>query len=88
MDLWKGPALASQAAKRLNSNQTPAWKKFARIVAWPLMTGWPDEGRRIVQGPILRRLIDRTALTKGRGLTILNAGAGEGSFSPLLLSIP
>jgi SAM-dependent methyltransferase len=72
----------------LNSNQTPAWKKLARIVAWPLMTGWPDEGRRIVQGPILSRLVDRTALTRARGLTILNAGAGEGSFSPLLLSIP
>ena len=72
----------------MNSNQAPAWKKLARVVAWPLMTGWPDEGRRIVQGPILRRLIDRTALTGTRGLTILNAGAGEGSFSPLLLAIP
>jgi SAM-dependent methyltransferase len=72
----------------MNSNSTPTWKKLARIVAWPLRTGWPDEGRRIVQGPILRRLIDRAALTKARGLTILNAGAGEGLFSPLLLSIP
>src|SRR5260370_12022447 len=67
---------------------TPAWKKLARIVLWPLMPGWPDEARRIVQGPMLSRLIDRTALTPARGLTILNAGAGEGSFSPLLLRIP
>ena len=67
---------------------TPAWKKLARIVLWPLMPGWPDEARRIVQGPMLSRLIDRTALTSARGLTILNAGAGEGSFSPLLLAIP
>jgi ubiquinone/menaquinone biosynthesis C-methylase UbiE len=37
---------------------------------------------------MLSRLIDRTALTSARGLTILNAGAGEGSFSPLLLAIP
>ncbi len=66
---------------------TPTWKKLARIVAWPLSSGWPDEARRIVQGPTLSRLIDRTALTP-RGLTILNAGAGEGSFSPLLLAIP
>src|SRR5258708_12051247 len=67
---------------------TPAWKKLARIVLWPLMPGWPDEARRIVQGPMLSRLIDRTALTPTRRLTILNAGAGEGSFSPLLLAIP
>jgi ubiquinone/menaquinone biosynthesis C-methylase UbiE len=37
---------------------------------------------------MLSRLIDRTALMPARGLTILNAGAGEGSFSPLLLAIP
>src|SRR5712692_4175749 len=67
---------------------TPGWKKLARIVAWPLKSGWPDEARRIVQGPRLRRLIDRTALAPGRALTILNAGAGEGSFSPMLLAIP
>jgi SAM-dependent methyltransferase len=67
---------------------TPAWKKLARIVAWPLMPGWPDEARRIVQGPMLSRLIDRTALAPALGLTILNAGAGEGSFSPLLLAVP
>jgi len=66
---------------------TPAWKKLARIVAWPLMPGWPDEARRIVQGPELSGLIERTALTP-HGLTILNAGGGEGSFSPLLLAIP
>lgn len=64
------------------------WKKLARIILWPLRTGWPDEGRRIVQGPIFSRLIDRTTLTPARGLTILNAGAGEGSFSRLLLAIP
>ena len=68
--------------------RTPAWKKLARIVAWPLLTGWPDEARRIVQGPILSRLIARTALAPARDLTILNAGAGEGSFSSLLLAIP
>ena len=68
--------------------RTPAWKKLARIVAWPLRSGWPDEARRIVQGPILSRMIARSSLTPRRGLTILNAGAGEGSFSSLLLAIP
>lgn len=68
---------------------TPAWKKLARIVAWPLRTGWPDEGRRIIQGPIFGRLIANAALTApARGLTVLNAGAGEGLFSRLLLAIP
>jgi SAM-dependent methyltransferase len=67
---------------------TPAWKKFARIVLWPLLSGWPDEGRRIVQGPMLSRLINRAALTRARGWTVLNAGSGEGLFSPLLLAIP
>lgn len=67
---------------------TPAWKKLARMVAWPLRSGWPDEARLVVQGPIFGRLIDSATLTAPRGLTILNAGAGEGSFSPLLLAIP
>ena len=68
---------------------TPAWKKLARIAAWPLMTGWPDEGRRIIQGPIFGRLIAHAALTApAHGLTVLNAGAGEGLFSRLLLALP
>src|SRR5579863_5283484 len=71
MDLWKGPALTRQLWKPLNSIPTPAWKKLARLVAWPLRTGWPDEGRRIVQGPIFSRLIDRAAPTAARGFTIL-----------------
>jgi SAM-dependent methyltransferase len=66
----------------------PAWKKLARTIAWPLMLAYPDEARRIVQAPMLTSLIDRTALASARGLTILNAGAGEGSFSPLLLALP
>ena len=37
---------------------------------------------------MLRRLIARSVLPPRRRLTILNAGAGEGSFSSLLLAIP
>jgi SAM-dependent methyltransferase len=57
-------------------------------VLWPLMPGWPDEGRRIVQTPHFRRLIGRAA--EGgvvRCKRVLNAGAGEGSFSPVLLEL-
>lgn len=59
-------------------------KPIARFLLRPLRTGWPDEGRRIVQGPLLRRLLGRI----GPARTVLNAGSGEGLFSSLLLTIP
>ncbi len=52
------------------------------------MPGWPDEGRRIVQDPHIRALLNRAA-TESRGFqAVFNAGAGEGGYSPLLLGLP
>ncbi|MGH7934334.1 MAG: class I SAM-dependent methyltransferase [Candidatus Binataceae bacterium] len=50
------------------------------------MPGWPDAGRLIVQGPLFRRLLKRISAETSDLRIILNAGAGEGLFSPLLLS--
>lgn len=52
------------------------------------MPGWPDEGRRLVQGPVFRRMLARVPAASSASSTVLNAGAGEGSFSQLLLAIP
>jgi SAM-dependent methyltransferase len=52
------------------------------------MSGWPDEGRRIVQKPLLQSLLRRASNDSIRLKHILNAGAGEGLFSDLLLVIP
>jgi SAM-dependent methyltransferase len=50
------------------------------------MPGWLDEGRRIVQGPHLRDLLERAA--KSRPFPcVLNAGSGECGYSPLLLNL-
>jgi SAM-dependent methyltransferase len=55
---------------------------------WPVMPGWPDEGRRIVQGPHLRILLDRATQKSRCFRSVFNAGAGEGGYSPLLLALP
>ena len=57
------------------------WKGIARFLLRPVLCGWPDEGRKIVQEPPIRHLLGRAAPVR----TILNAGAGEGLFSTLLL---
>jgi SAM-dependent methyltransferase len=62
------------------------WKKVLWVLLWPMMPAWVDEARRFVQNPPLRRLIKRH-VANGKPLRALNAGAGEGSFSPLLLGI-
>ena len=54
-------------------------------VARPILPGWVDAGRLIVQGPHLRHLLQRVTGEPG---TILNAGAGEGLYSSLLLDFP
>jgi SAM-dependent methyltransferase len=64
------------------------WKNYIRRWFWPLMRGWPDEGRRIVQGPHLTSLLDRAVADSGKFRRIYNAGAGEGGYSGLLLSLP
>jgi SAM-dependent methyltransferase len=64
------------------------WWPTVRRFVWPLMSGWPDEGRRIVQRPLLQSLLKRAGDDSGRLKHVLNAGAGEGLYSDLLLAIP
>jgi SAM-dependent methyltransferase len=52
------------------------------------MPGWPDEGRQIVQSPHLGALLERATLESRHFRHVFNAGAGEGGYSPLLLSLP
>ena len=67
-----------------NSVNPARLKRIARVLMNPLRTGWPDEGRWIVQRPQLKRLLGRI----GNARIVLNAGSGEGLFSPLLLKLP
>ncbi len=57
-------------------------------VLFPVLPGWVDEGRKIVQGPHLRKLLEHATATPARVENILNAGAGEGLYSFLLLAVP
>src|SRR5581483_12130821 len=63
-------------------------KTRVRKWLWPLMPGWPDEGRRIVQNRHLAHLCKKAASISARLPRILNAGSGEGGYSPMLLSLP
>jgi SAM-dependent methyltransferase len=64
------------------------FKEIIRRICWPILPGWPDEGRRIVQDGHLKALIARAA-KESRGFPrVFNAGAGEGGFTRLLLSLP
>jgi SAM-dependent methyltransferase len=67
---------------------TKTWKKFIMRTFWPLMPGWPDEGRRMVQGPHLRALLDRASKYSPTFPRVFNAGAGEGGYTRLLLGLP
>jgi SAM-dependent methyltransferase len=55
---------------------------------WLLMPGWPDEGRRMVQGPHLRAFLVHAVQKSHCFRHVFNAGSGEGGYSPLLLSLP
>jgi len=55
---------------------------------WPIMPGYPDEGRRIVQGPHFRALLAIAAKERGKFRRVFNAGSGEGGYSPLLADLP
>jgi SAM-dependent methyltransferase len=57
--------------------RTAVYRRFLR-------PGWPDEARRLSQGPVLARLLGASGFT-GR---VLNAGCGEGLYAPLLESFP
>ncbi len=52
------------------------------------MPSWPDEGRRIVQGPVLKRLFRKAAHQQHHFRRVLNAGTGESGFAFLLASLP
>ena len=65
-----------------------AWKKIIMRVFWPLMPGWPDEGRRLVQGPHLRALLAEAKDQTPEFRRVFNAGAGEGGYSRMLLELP
>ncbi|MFY9555146.1 MAG: class I SAM-dependent methyltransferase, partial [Blastocatellia bacterium] len=71
----------------LEIRQSRFWQ-VVRTTLWPLFPGWVDEGRRIVQDPHLRSLIKKAHDSSPPLLRFLNAGAGEGLFSHLLLSVP
>jgi SAM-dependent methyltransferase len=64
------------------------FKKNIQRWCWPIMPGWPDEGRKIVQGGHLRALLQRATSESPSFPVVFNAGAGEGAYSPLLLSLP
>ena len=64
-----------------------ALKQAIQRWLWPLMPGWPDEGRRMVQGPSLQSLLARAAQSQ-QFPWVFNAGSGEGGYSPLLLALP
>jgi SAM-dependent methyltransferase len=49
-----------------------------------LRPGWPDEARRLSQGPVLRAILG----AEGFAGRVLNAGCGEGLYAPLLESFP
>lgn len=51
----------------------------------PILPGWPDAGRKIVQTPTLREFLSQSARA-GSLRAVLNAGCGEGLFAPLILA--
>lgn len=57
-------------------------------VLYPVLPGWVDEGRKIVQGPVLREMLDKVVAQSNELNNVLNAGAGEGLYSYLLTSLP
>src|SRR5205807_6213874 len=80
-------------ADAVTAPSRPLWRRVCRrVLALPgiglLRQGWPDEGRRMVQGPHLRALLDRATGQAGRFRRVFNAGAGEGGYSPLLIGLP
>jgi SAM-dependent methyltransferase len=64
------------------------FKEKLRGWLWPLVRGWPDEGRQIVQGPALQVLLDRATKESSRFRAVFNAGAGECGYSRMLLDLP
>ncbi len=55
---------------------------------WPILPGYPDDGRRIVQGPHLRALLQSATQKSLAFPRVFNAGAGEGGYTRFLLGLP
>ena len=56
-------------------------------LGWPVRLvrpGWPDAGRLVAQGPALRPLLAAAAGGAPPRPTVVNAGAGEGLYTPLI----
>ncbi len=56
-------------------------------LGWPVRLvrpGWPDAGRLVAQGPALRPLFAAAAGGGPPRPTVVNAGAGEGLYTPLI----
>jgi SAM-dependent methyltransferase len=71
------PVKARGSARRLA-------RRLARAPVFRLLApGWPDAGRRIVQTPTLEALLAR-ATANAPPTIALNAGVGEGLYSPML----
>jgi SAM-dependent methyltransferase len=56
-----------------------------RKIGKPLMPGWVDEGRKVVQGHQLAMLVENAGPSRLTARRVLNAGAGEGLYTRLLL---
>lgn len=65
------------------------FRRLVRVVARSpgvrlVAPGWPDAGRRIVQTPALEALLARAIGDRPAPAVGLNAGVGEGLYSPML----
>jgi SAM-dependent methyltransferase len=61
-----------------------AIRRLVPPLLWP---GWPDEARRVVQEPVFRSAVAAVAGGEPHG-RVLNAGCGEGLYSPFIESFP
>jgi SAM-dependent methyltransferase len=64
--------------------------RLATLARWllrPLLPGFVDEGRGLVQRPAFERAL-RKVVADRPPVVVLNAGSGEGLYAPLLLSRP
>ncbi|MBC8106769.1 MAG: methyltransferase domain-containing protein [Anaerolineae bacterium] len=62
-------------------------RRILRHLLNPFRTGWPDQARAIVQAPIVANMLDSLTFSRHSRLQVLNAGSGEGLYSPLLLKL-
>lgn len=78
LDLFSGGRRLSAAPNR------SGLRRAALKLLWPILPAWPDEARVIAQRPLLSAMIRRAAMQTSVRVA-LNAGAGEGAYSHLIL---